>query len=190
MRSDILKKIRLHLSKLESTVKLAQMPLADGTIIEAESFEKGFNVFVITEDEPQPLSIGEYLMEDGAMINVVEEGIIDAVMTAEEVSAKDAENADPVEEVEAEKETVKAPIKKTVEATTKETYFTKEEKEAIELKVVNLEAEIVELKAKTEIKPVAPIVKSPVEAVKKVYTPLEMSKMTGAQKVIMNLKNI
>jgi hypothetical protein len=44
-------------------VKLEQMKLADGvTVIEAELFEVGQPVFVITEDAQIALPIGEYVL--------------------------------------------------------------------------------------------------------------------------------
>ena len=68
-------------TKLEETpeVKLAQMPLADGTVIEAESFEPGQPVFIVAEEGNIPLPVGEYPMEDGMVLSVVEEGIIAAM---------------------------------------------------------------------------------------------------------------
>jgi len=48
-------------------VKLEQMKLVDGvTIVEADSFEAGMEVFIVTEDEQKiALPIGSYEMESG-----------------------------------------------------------------------------------------------------------------------------
>ena len=50
-------------------IKLEQQTLADGvTIIEAESFEAGNEVFIVMEDELVPLPIGDYELQDGRML--------------------------------------------------------------------------------------------------------------------------
>lgn len=77
----------------ESTeeVKLAQATLENGTVLEAEAFEAGNEIFIISEDDRVAVPVGEYLMEDGQMLIIEEEGIIG------EIKAQEAE-----EEVEAE----------------------------------------------------------------------------------------
>ena len=82
----------------ESTeeVKLAQATLENGTVLEAEAFEAGNEIFIVTEDERVAVPVGEYLMEDGQMLVVSEEGIIGEIKSAE---AEESE-----EEVEAEEE--------------------------------------------------------------------------------------
>jgi hypothetical protein len=80
-------------------VTLATMNLENGTVIEAESFEGGKEVFIVTEDDRVPMPIGEYTLEDGRSVVVKEEGLIDSISEAtEEVE----------EEVETSKEDVKA----------------------------------------------------------------------------------
>lgn len=81
-------------------VELATMNLENGTTVEAEAFENGNEVFIVTEDERVPVPVGEYTLEDGRMLVVKEEGIIDSVAEAseevaeeEEVEAKDEELA-------------------------------------------------------------------------------------------------
>lgn len=119
--TEILKRFDAFLSKEESKeVKLAQMKLENGTVIEAEEFKEGEAVFIVTEDEKVPLPIGEYVMEGGAILVVTEEGIIGG---AKEEVAEEEEEV----EVEAEAET-KEP-KKVVESTVKETHFEEEVKE-------------------------------------------------------------
>ena len=51
-------------------VELATMKLMDGvTILEADAFEAGMEVFIVTEDEQRvALPVGEYQMEDGRML--------------------------------------------------------------------------------------------------------------------------
>ncbi|HBY67154.1 MAG TPA: hypothetical protein DEG69_04950, partial [Flavobacteriaceae bacterium] len=65
-------------------VTLAQATLKNGTVLESESFEKGSEVFIVTEDERVAVPVGSYELEDGEMILVKEEGIIDSIGKAEE----------------------------------------------------------------------------------------------------------
>ena len=92
-------------------VKLAQMTLENGTVLEAESFEAGQEVFILTDDEKVALPVGEYTLEDGMILAVAEEGLIAEIKEAteeveEEVEASEVEAADveveAAEEVEAE----------------------------------------------------------------------------------------
>ena len=77
----------------ESTeeVKLAQATLENGTILEAEAFEAGNEIFIVTEDERVAVPVGEYLMEDGQMLVVSEEGIIGEIKAQEEEEEVEAE---------------------------------------------------------------------------------------------------
>ena len=81
----------------ESTeeVKLAQATLENGTILEAEAFEAGNEIFIVTEDEKVAVPVGEYLMEDGQILVVSEEGIIG------EIKAQEEEEVEAEEEIEA-----------------------------------------------------------------------------------------
>lgn len=62
---------------LNLEVKLEEQKLENGTVIEAESFEKGKEVFIKTDDEKVAMPVGEYILEDGKLLVVKEEGIID-----------------------------------------------------------------------------------------------------------------
>ena len=125
-------------------VKLATMKLEDGvTIIEAEVFEEGNAVNIVTEDEQKiALPEGEYKLEDGMILKVEEEGIIASIS---EMEVKEEEEVVVEEEVAASEkatETVATP-KKVVEAVTKESYFTKEEvSQLIESKLAELKLEL------------------------------------------------
>lgn len=81
----------------QETVELAQAKLENDTVIEAESFEAGKEVFIVTEDEKVALPIGEYQMEDGKILVVAEEGLIAEIK--EEAAEEEVE--EEVEEVEA-----------------------------------------------------------------------------------------
>ena len=77
-------------------VELVQAKLENGTVLEAEAFEAGNEIFIVTEDDRVAVPVGEYLMEDGQMLIVEEEGIIGDI--------KDAEAEESEEEVEAKEE--------------------------------------------------------------------------------------
>jgi len=125
-------------------LKLATMKLEDGvTVLEAEVFEEGNAVNIVTEDEQRiALPEGEYKLEDGMILKVEEEGIIASIS---EMEVKEEEEVVVEEEVAASEkstETVATP-KKVVEAVTKESYFTKEEvAELIESKIAELKIEL------------------------------------------------
>ena len=83
---------------LNADVKLAEMKLDNGTVIEAESFEAGQSVFIVTEDDKVALPIGEYLLEDGRALIIEEEGII-ASIGSEEAPAEEEVEVEAEEEV-------------------------------------------------------------------------------------------
>ena len=80
----------------QEKVELAQAKLDNGTVLEAEAFEAGNEIFIVTEDERVAVPVGEYQMEDGQMLVVSEEGIIGEIKSAEaeeEVEAEEEEMA-------------------------------------------------------------------------------------------------
>lgn len=83
-------------------VKLEQMKLENGTVLEADKFEGGNEIFIVTEDERVALPIGEYVLEDGQTLVIEEEGIIKE-MKSENEEAKEEEVEAEIE-VEAEEE--------------------------------------------------------------------------------------
>jgi len=99
--NDMISKIK-EVVGLSEEVKLEQQALENGTVIEADSFEAGSEVFIITEDEKVALPIGEYQLEDGRMLVVVEEGLISEMKEAGEEEVE--EEVEEVEEVEAQEE--------------------------------------------------------------------------------------
>ena len=82
----------------EEKVELAQAKLENGTVLEAESFESGQEVFILTDDEKVALPIGEYEMEDGKILVIAEDGIISEIKEGGEEEVVEEE----VEEVEEE----------------------------------------------------------------------------------------
>ena len=96
--NNVIEKIKDVLN-LNEEVKLEQAKLDNGTVIEADAFESGNEVFIVTEDEKVALPVGEYALEDGKILVVAEEGII-----AEIKDAEAEEETEEVEEVEAKEE--------------------------------------------------------------------------------------
>ena len=84
---------------LSEEIKLEQQTLENGTILEAESFEAGQEIFIVTEDEKVAVPVGEYQMEDGRILVVAEEGLIAEIKAEEEEEEVEAQ-----EELEEEKE--------------------------------------------------------------------------------------
>ena len=101
------------------------MNLENGTVLEAEAFEAGNEVFIVNEEDRIALPVGEYTLADGNVLYVSEEGVIGEIKSAEaEVEEEVAEvAAEPVAELEAEEP---ANPKKIVESHTTETHFAEE----------------------------------------------------------------
>jgi hypothetical protein len=75
---------------LNIEVKLEEMKLENGTIISAESLEKGKEVFIVTDDEKVAMPVGQYILEDSRLLVVEEEGIIsDVRKVSDEVPEKE-----------------------------------------------------------------------------------------------------
>ena len=94
--TETLKKVRAVLG-LE--VKMEQLKMENGTVIEADKFEAGEAVFIVTEDEKVALPVGSYELEDNKVLVVEEEGIIAKLDEHEEV---EEEVEEEVAEEEAE----------------------------------------------------------------------------------------
>ena len=147
----------------ETTVTLAQETLENGVILEAETFESGQPVFIVSEveDEPNvPLPVGEYMMSDNRVLVVTEDGIIGEIT---EVAQDTPETA--AEEVQAAAETVSLEEFNSLKETIGELKATLDAIKAdSETKLAAVEAEKVELQAQLADKPDAKKVKTtPVE---------------------------
>ena len=118
---EVFKKIEMALTPSEEAapevqeevkVEMANMRLANGVLLEAESFEAGQNVFLVGEDEEKVAApVGEHELEDGRVMIVEEEGVIaeirEAVAEAVEEEVEVEQSADeeaPVQEEMAEEE--------------------------------------------------------------------------------------
>lgn len=73
-----------ELSEAKEHLKFEEATLEDGTIISADSFEIGNEVFIVVEDERQAMPVGEYVFADGTLLVVEEEGIIARIGIPEE----------------------------------------------------------------------------------------------------------
>jgi len=162
MKNSLINQIK---TLLGMEVKLEQMKLMDGvTVLEADMFEAGNEIFVVTEDEQKiPVPVGEYEMEDGRMLIVVEEGIISEIKEKVE-EEEEVEVEQPIEEEakkEQEMETAKSNPKKVVESTIKESFFS--EIEALKKENEMLKAELSksnevkenEVELSEEVKPIS-----------------------------------
>lgn len=85
-------------------VKLATETLVDGTVVEAEAFEPGYPVFVVTEEGNTPAPAGEH-ETDSLKIVVDEEG---KIVSVEEKSSEEAPKVEV--EVEAQEEEVEVKV--------------------------------------------------------------------------------
>ena len=84
---------------LDIQVKLETMKLENGTDIEAEAFEKGKEVFILTDDEKVAMPVGEYILADSRLLVVEEEGMIaDVREVSDEVPAEEEITSDLAEE--------------------------------------------------------------------------------------------
>jgi len=85
--------------------ELAQAELKEGTTIEADSFEEGQAVFIITEDgEKIPMPEGTYELEDGRKVEVNDSSMIVAIGTGEEEAEGETEVEQEAKEEMEEKE--------------------------------------------------------------------------------------
>ena len=66
----------------ENKIEMAEMKLENGTVLVAESFEAGKSIFIKTDDEQVALPIGEYKLEDGKILVITDEGLIDSIKDA------------------------------------------------------------------------------------------------------------
>ena len=132
-------------------VKLEQMKLDNGAVLEAEAFEVGAEIFVVADEERVAVPVGEY-EADGKIIVIEEEGIISEIKEAgaeeeapEEEVVEEEAKSEEVEEEELSTET--ASPKKIVKSITEEMFFSEIEKlrnEINELKLAKVEVEEVE----------------------------------------------
>ena len=79
--NNILNRILAELSSIRE-VKFEQMTLENGAVLEAEVFEAGNEVFVISGEDRVPAPVGEHLLADGRVLVIAEEGVIAEIKEA------------------------------------------------------------------------------------------------------------
>lgn len=86
--NNILNRILAELASVRE-VKFEQMTLENGAVLEAEVFEAGNEVFVVSGEDRVPAPVGEHLLADGRVLVIAEEGVIAEIKEkAEEVEEK------------------------------------------------------------------------------------------------------
>ena len=111
--TEVFKKIEMALTPSEDVapevqeevkVEMATMKLANGIVVEAESFEAGQNVFLIGEDDEKVAApVGEHELEDGKILVIEEEGVIKEIKdAAEEVTEEPVAEEESTEMAEEE----------------------------------------------------------------------------------------
>ncbi len=114
--------------------KMEKIKIQDGAVtLEADSFEVGSEVFVVSEDgDKTPLPVGEYETDKYGLIVVQEEGIIAQVGSSESEEEPSEEEVEAQEMSEADEKPESKEPKKVVETSTTEVHFTAEQTQAIE----------------------------------------------------------
>ena len=97
--NSILNRILAELSSIRE-VKFEQMTLENGAVLEAEVFEAGNEVFVVSGEDRVPAPVGEHLLSDGRVLVIAEEGIIAEIKEASEEVEVEVEVEQPEAEVE------------------------------------------------------------------------------------------
>ena len=129
---------------LNLEVKLEDMKLENGTVVTAESFEEGKEVFIVTDDEKVAMPVGEYILEDSRLLVVTEEGMIaDVREVSDEVPAKETEEGEEITSDLGYDEK---------EMADEGNYVTKDSFKEMEAKIQNLEDAIADLKSDKESK--------------------------------------
>jgi hypothetical protein len=98
--NNILNRILAELSSIRE-VKFEQMTLENGAVLEAEVFEAGNEVFVVSGDDRVPAPVGEHILSDGRVLVITEEGLIAEI---KEAAAEEVEEEKIEVEVEASAE--------------------------------------------------------------------------------------
>jgi hypothetical protein len=132
--TEMLKKIK---TLLNIEVKLEEQKLENGTRIEAESFEKGKEIFILTDDQKVAMPVGEYLLEDGRLVVIEEEGLIADVREVSDEAPEKEEVKDETEDLEEKEEEMVEDDESDVQ-----------DWEGMEKRIKNLEDAISDLKSK------------------------------------------
>jgi hypothetical protein len=111
--NNILNRILAELSSIRE-VKFEQMTLENGAVLEAEVFEAGNEVFIVSGEDRVAAPVGEHLLSDGRVLVIVEEGLIAEI---KEAAAEEVEETVEIEvEASAEESTELAEVEVKEEA--------------------------------------------------------------------------
>ena len=172
-----------EMEEAKEQLKFEEAALEDGTIISADAFEAGNAVFIVVEEDQQPLPVGEYALADGSLLVVEEEGVIAEIKSAdEEVEEEVEEVVEQSEEVvEQSSDDSKEAIIQAIgvmENLLQEFNALKEEFASIKAEAQENAAKVEEFeKVGEEIKP------NPEGNFKQVNENVDLSKLTAQQKV-------
>ena len=87
-----------ELEEAKEQLKFEEATLEDGTVISADAFEVGNAVFIVVEEDQQPLPVGEYALADGSLLVVEEEGVIADIKAADEEVEEEVVEEEVVEQ--------------------------------------------------------------------------------------------
>ena len=109
MKKEVKDALNTLKTVLGMEVKLEQMMLVDGvTTIEFDILEAGQSVMIVNEEDRVPLPIGEYELQDGQILKVLEDGVIGEIgAKQEEVEQPEQPEVEEEVEMEVEKPTAK-----------------------------------------------------------------------------------
>ena len=172
----------VELEEAKEQMKFEEIALEDGTIVSADSLEAGSAVFIMVEEEKQPLPIGEYALADGSLLVVTEEGVIAEIKAAEE-----KKEDEPVEEDMSQDNSKQALVEAVgmLEKLVSEFAAIKTEFDSLKVKAVEDAKKVEEFSAVGE-----GIVSNPEGNFKKVeLTPLEYSKLSSVERVQYSINN-
>jgi hypothetical protein len=111
--NNILNRILAELSSIRE-VKFEQMTLENGAVLEAEVFEAGNEVFIVSGEDRVAAPVGEHLLSDGRVLVITEEGLIAEI---KEAAAEEVEETVEIEvEASAEESTELAEVEVKEEA--------------------------------------------------------------------------
>lgn len=204
---ETLNKIAIMLSpfKVEEdvTVTFSTLKLEDGiTTIEADSFEAGSPVFILTESEESiPMPIGVYKLEDGSILTVEEEGIIASIAPAdapvEDAPVEDAPVEAAEEDAPIDPNATDAPVEDVVQDVTREEFdalvtMVEEMKASLALSqeaVATKETEIAALKVSLSSEPASTKIKHTPDESNSENNNIDSTPKTKFDRILKNLKN-
>ena len=172
----------IELEEAKEQMKFEEIALEDGTIVSADSLEAGSAVFIMVEEEKQPLPVGEYALADGSLLVVTEEGTIAEIKAAEE-----KKEDEPVEEDMSQDNSKQALVEAVgmLEKLVSEFAAIKTEFDSLKVKAIEDSKKVEEFSAVGE-----GIVSNPEGNFKKVaLTPLEYSKLSSVERVQYSINN-